>query len=378
MAVRLRTAPRPGQIQNLLIAAAVAAAAIAIVPIVIAIAGGAAGVTAPRAAFASAPAGEYAVVSRSLGSEDVIAVVPADDPSHPREVARIAHVAGYAPVGAVSPDGHTLALVVADAGPQANPTASLVALDLDSGDIRRLATNADVLRPPVWALDSRSVVITRPATATDGRSAVLVIQVFLDGSPAKELLRTAHVLGAYPVGFDQRGRLVTVVIDSRGSTLVRDGNELGLLSSQVTRDWRLSPDGASLAFIESSLANGLEYRGRLVAIDAPGGQPAMTAQALTADGQQLGVAWRPGAGAPTFGEEPVPSPAVAGSVSAQALQSSPGFDVPIAYSPAGVLAVTHWTGAGFADAGRSALELVSPTGRAGLPGFARFFGWTQR
>lgn len=376
LAVSLRTPPRAGHIQNGLIVAAIAAAAVAVVPIAMAIVGGPPAVGHVQSAFASAPSGEYAVVSRSNGAEDVIAVVPASNPAQARDVAHVAHVAGYAPVGSVSPDGRQLALVVAESGPQAAPAAALQAIELETGATKRLAEKVDVLRTPVWAPDSRSVVITR-GSSQSGDGSIHAVRVFLDGSAEQEVLRVAWALGAYPVGFDRDGHLISVVIDSRGSSLVRDDKELGLISSQITRDWRLSPDASQLAFVESDVRNGLQYRGRVVDVDAPENAQ-VTGQALRADGQQLGVAWQPGAVRPTFGEEPGAQRAVAAPASAQALEAQPGFDVPLAYSAGGVLAVTHWTGTGFADAGRSMLELVSPAGRSDLPGFSRFFGWTQR
>ncbi len=379
MAVSLRTAPRKGQIQNGLIIAAVAAAAAAILPIAIAIIGGVGPAGQARTAFAGAPAGDYAVVSRTDGGEDVISVVAVADPASPREVARVPHVPGYAANGSVSPDGRQVALVVADQGTQSNPVASLLVLDLESGALTRLSAGVDRLRTAVWTADSKAVVITRAAVTAEGRPAVQVVEVATDGSGERELLRVGNVLGVYPVGFDPQGRLVSVVIDSRGSALVREGQELGVISSQITRDWRLSPDGTQLAFVESDTAGGLQYRGRVVAVDVPEAAGEMAAQALSGGGQQLGVAWQPSGGAPTFGMEPAHGAASAGGVSAQALEASPGFDVPIAYSPGGdSLAVTHWTGLSFADAGRSSLELVSASGRTDLMGFARFLGWARR
>jgi hypothetical protein len=379
LAVSLRRAPRRGQIQNGLILAAVAAAAAAVLPIVVAVIGGVGSAGQARTAFAGAPAGEYAVVSRTDGANDIIAVVSEADPTSPREVARVPHLPGYAVNGSVSPDGQHVALVTADQGTQSNPMASLFVLDLESGVLKQLAGNVDVLRTAIWTADSQAVVTTRAATTTQGRPAVQVMQVAIDGSGERELLRVGNVLGVYPVGFDAQGRLVAVVIDGRGSSLVRDGQELGVMSPAITRDWRLSTDGTQLAFIESDTVGGLQYRGRVVAVDTPGPAGAMNAQALSAEGQQLGVAWKPAGGAATFGQEPERGPAPAGGVSAQALESSPGFDVPIAYAPGGdTLAVTHWTGMSFADAGRSSLELVSAGGRVDITGFARFVGWAQR
>lgn len=377
MAVSLRTSPRKGRIQNGLIIAAVVAATVAVLPIVIAVLGGAGATGAARSVFASASPGEYAVVSRTEGGTDVISIVSAKDPGAPQEVARVPHLPGYAANGSVSPNGQRLALVVADSGPQADPATALVVLDLESGAMNRVASDVDRLRTPLWTPDSRAVVTTRAATM-GGAGAISVIRINADGSGEGELSRFDGALGVYPVGFDGSGRLLSVVIDGRGSTLVRDGHELANISSQITRDWSLSPDGAQLAFIESSTDGGLHYSGRVVPVDGSASTASVSAQTLGA-GQQLGVAWQPSGATPTFGQEPGAAASAVGGVAAQALTTNSGFDVPIAYSPDGVtLAVNHWTGGSFADAGNASLELVSSKGRAPLAGFARFLGWAQR
>jgi len=377
LAVSLRHAPRKGQIQNGLIAAAVIAAAAAIVPIVIAAVLGVGSARGAKTAFASAPAGDYAVVSRTQGDQDIIAVVSSVNPGDVREIARVSHIDGYAANGSVSPDGRRVALVVADGGSKANPNAALVVLDLDTGEQTRLADDVDILRTPIWSSDSSSVVVNRNAQTTDGRAAIQVLRVELGGADPVELLRVANVLGVYPVGFDAQGRLVSVVVDGRGSTLVRDGQELGLLSEQITRDWRLSPDGAQIAFIESDVSGGLAYRGRVAVVDNLGGGVAHV-ESQVAGGQQLGVAWKPGDAAPTFGQERETA-GNAERMTAQELESSPGFDVPLAYASDGsALAVNHWTGASFADPGHATLQIVDGGQRADVQGFARFYGWARR
>ncbi len=377
MAVSFRHAPHKGQIQNGLIVAAVAAAAAAVIPIIIAIVLGVGSPRSARTAFASAPAGDYAVVSRTEGGQDVIAVVSSTDPGDVREVARVSHVDGYAANGAVSPDGRRVALVVADGGSKANPDAALVILDLDSGEQTRITDGVDILRTPLWLPDSASVLINRNVQTSDGRQAIQVLRAGLDGSKPVELLRVANVLGVYPVGFDAQARLVSVVIDGRGSTLLRDGKELGLLSDQITRDWRLSPDGMQVAFIESDVSAGLAYRGRVVSVENAGTGVAH-AEAQVAGGQQLGVAWKPGETAPVFGQEEKTAPNIE-RMTAQEIDMSPGFDLPLAFAADGsALAVNHWTGASFADPGHATLQIVSGDHRAAIEGFGRFYGWARR
>jgi hypothetical protein len=177
-------------------------------------------------------------------------------------------------------------------------------------------------------------------------------------------------MGAYPVGFDKGGELLAVTIDANGSTVVRAGSPVVRLSSHITRDWRLSPDGAALAFIEVDSSNGLRYVPRIIALSRAD-QGAVVAQSVAPSNTGLGVAWQPGSAAPTFGSEP-------SGVFAQGV-SGGGFDVPLAWSPDGeALAVQRWSGSGYANAGAMQLELVTPSGRRTLETFSRFLGWAAR
>jgi hypothetical protein len=164
------------------------------------------------------------------------------------------------------------------------------------------------------------------------------------------------------------------VLDSRGSTLYAGANEVLPLSSFATRDWRLSPDGSQVAFIEADTTVGLQYRARTVAID--GSAPEVQAQSLAAAGQQLGVAWNPAGARAVFGQEPGAGVA---SVQAQAA-SAAGFDVPLGFSADGSLGVVQrWSGTSFSAPGEMQLVLVGGDGAAAaIPGATRFFGWAVR
>lgn len=372
MAITFRPVPRRGHLQHVLIGFSVALAVVAVSPIAFALFGGVRSSVAPRTAFATAPAGTYLVVARPEGdSADVIVVSRADAPSLPMEITRVSHLSGYAPAGAVSPDGRRLALVVADGGTQAAPRAGLVLIDLATASASRIAENVQPLQTPLWTTDGAGVVVTR-APATNGqRGPIQVLRVGVGGGE-QELQALANASWVDAVGFDGPGHLMTVVIDSRGSTVQRDGIDLVNISAHITRDWQLSPDGTQLAFIESNTDEGLRYLARSVSLEGGG----VAAQQLTAEESALGVAWKPGAGAPTFGTEP--GQATGGGVQAQALTAA-GFDVPLGYSKDGAaLAVNHWNGASFAHAGEVSLQVVTSAGRADVPGASRFYGWLAR
>lgn len=321
----------------------------------------------PQTAFARAPSGQYAVVARDTGGATLVSVVGVDPEDAPMPIAVVPHLHGFSPRGAVSPSGRQVALITPDGAIAGRAVASLITLDLETGELRRLAEGLAPLQDALWTADSRAVVVTRNVHTGAGALAVAVAQVDLEGGETVLETHTGSVMVA-PVGFDAKGRLLAVRLDARGSTLTRDGIAVRWLSAHVTRDWSLSPDGTQLAFVEANTWQGLRYLPRVVAIE--GGGSVSAASASTP--QALGAAWAPSGGA-EFGREPYTPP---GSVSAQGMS---GFDVPLGYSRDGSsLAVRHWSGASFAEPGTPQLEIVSRLERRPLAGFTRFFGWSAR
>ncbi len=346
--------------------AGVAAGIAAFVPILSGLPGGSNG-NHPASALANAPSGLYAVVARSEEREDVILAAPASTPADLREIARVEHLPGFSSYGAVSPDGTKLALVVADAGTPGRPGASLIVVGLNDGSVERRAIAVDPLQLPVWSPDSAAIVVTR-TTGPDGLADVHIVKVPVHMGGETELVVARKVLGAYPIGFGADGRLLYVAIGADGSTLWRPAAKVADLSPFVSRDWRLSPDGSALAYIETDVSHGLQYRQKVVSLAAT----ASAAQYADDGGQHLGVAWPPRGAGPTFGDDP-------GSGRIAAQSATGGFTIPLDYAPGGeVLAVQAWSGDSYADAGTMSLAVLSANGQAAIPGASRFFGWTQR
>ena len=361
------SATRKARLPLLVIAAALLLAIAGIAPIVAGIFGGSRG-SAESNGLGPAPSGLYAVVVQEGEVEDIVVAHEATT-GEAREVARIAHLPGYGAIGAVSPDGELLAVVVADAGSIARPGASLLVINLESGLVERRATGVDPLQPPVWTPDSRAVVTARQSGDGPGVT-VSLLRVPAAGGPEDQLVIFNNVLGAFPFAVGRDGSLFSVVIDSRGSTVYGGNQEVVRLSGAITRDWRLSPDGASVAFIEADTLGGLRYRQRVVSLVAG----TAAAQLPEAVGQQLGVAWNPVDGRPRFGLDPVP---LTGERAAG--QRAGGFDLPLAFSPDGTaLAVQAWDGESFADPGEMRLALLVGDRRVLLPSATRFAGWSPR
>lgn len=279
------------------------------------------------------------------------------------EVANLPHVPGYNARGSVSPDGRFLAVLLATSGTPSHPIAELLLIDLRNGSVRTLVGGLPELQTPVWANDSRSIVLTRQPR----EDTVEVVRVSLDGDE-RLLFRAEPVLGVYPVGFGPDGAFYAVMLDGRGSTLLRDGAEVQKLSSGITRDWSLSPDGRQLGFIELLPGPPLTYVGRVVST-VPGAAVAQSS-ALLDSRQRLGVAWNPATGLPLFGVEPGPP---TGGASAQ---SVPGIDRPILFAPDGsALVVEHWDGATFEAPGRPQMQIIREGVRTSIP-VTKVFGWS--
>ncbi|GBD22573.1 hypothetical protein HRbin29_00209 [bacterium HR29] len=275
------------------------------------------------------------------------------------EVAVLPHLPGFSARGAVSPDGRYLAAVVATSGTAAQPSAELLLVDLWNGRVRSLLGGLPYLQDPVWANDSRSVAVTRePFLGT-----VEVIRVGLGGGQTL-LVERDGVLGIYPVGFAPDGTLYSVLLDARGSTLLRGAEEVRLLTGGLTRDWTLSPDGRELAFVA---LEGGKYLGRVVPVEP--GVAAAQAAAFADGRQRLAPVWDPATGRVLFAEEP----AAGGGAFAQ---STGGIDRPLAYAPDGsALAVEHWDGSSFAAPGRPEVQVIR--GGERLPvAVTRVFGWS--
>jgi hypothetical protein len=253
--------------------------------------------------------------------------------------------------------------VVADGGTQVQPLASLIVLDLATGGAIRIASDLSYLQDPVWTPDGGGVVAVRNAEAASA-----LVRFPIPGGN-EETVASWAASGLYPVAYDPQGRLVSIIVDGRGSTVARDENEVLQLSPSITRDWALSPDGTRIAFVETDLSSGVNYLPRVVSLEN-GGVAAMAAQS---DSQALGAAWSPASADVSFGLEPG-TPA-----SGLAFAAEAGFDVPLQYAPDGsTLAVTHWTGSSFETPGDASLDIVTPAGRETIAGASRFFGWSAR
>mgnify|MGYP001419298843 CR=1 FL=1 len=335
MAVSTRHMTRHHDYSRLFIALAVLGGVIALAPIVAAIAGlGGAGVGA-RTAFASAPSGEYVVLGRNEGKVD----------------------------------GKRLALVTVDGGSGSHPVASLNVIDMESGRIVRAAENVVPGQSPLWSADGGDLVFTRMPSGNESQGPIHLLRVSRDGDRERRLREFTSALGVYPVGYDSEGRLVTVILDAAGTSVDREGAERLPLSTNLTRDWKVSPDGLQIAFVDVDATAGVEYIARTARLDG------RSVESLSAQVSALGTAWNPATNDPSFGVEPG-----AGDPTGRIQElSAAGFDVPLGYSASGkALTVNHWSGGSFDEPGRPQLQVIAGNSRVTYEDQTRFFGWSSR
>ncbi len=272
--------------------------------------------------------------------------------------------------GSANPQGNTLGLVTVSGNSGAR--ASLTFVTVPGRDITVAGASFDFLTALAWSPDGAHVagqLSSLPDAA--GRVMVNIIRAEAATGAVETLATFEDVLLAAPVGYSPNGeRLFVVTVDQTGSWLwaAEPGEapeKVGRLSAGATRDWRLSPDGARLAYIGSP-AGDRSYSGRVFVI-ATG-----SVQTFQVEAEQLGASWRPGAVAPDFGGP-------GGSLQLEQPPAAGSYVIPIEWSPDGetLIANVLVPGEDPLDPPVVSTELVTASSRALLaeaPG-ARFLGW---
>lgn len=358
------------------------------------LAGGTAGNPADLLGSGVAPSASGAaqvLVSEFDIDADTLWVAPADRPTERQVVAVVPHAAHYGIYATLSPDGQYVAYTALSPQLQdvnADSPAEVWVTPMDGGQSRLLATDADLLVPPVWASDSTSLVFRRSQASANEAGDFQLVRVSLTGS---ETTLIAAEVALFPVDFSPDGALLYYTqLSAAGSELGQvpvGGGQASLvahLGDDFTRDWHLSPDASRLAFLapqESQAGTVLQAW----VVDLKGErqlQPVLPVPDRPT--QEFNPIWNPEDGDLTVGRLALgewSAPAVRVDASdVEALEApAQGFDVPLSWSPDGdTLALRSFEGDLTAGLGPWHLVLLSGQGQrtevAG-DGELSFVGW---
>lgn len=303
-------------------------------------------------------------------SDHIVAVNP-DNTGDRTTIATIDHATGYGVFPVLSPDGKAIAYTALPAN-VANPapdTPAQAAVVDAKGHVQTLATDIDLLVPPVWMPNSRAIVVRKNTPERNAAGTFQLLLLGRDGS--RTTITTWSTAALFPIAFSpDSSKLYFATLNSAGSDLYSvapDGSgetKLAHLSDDVSRDWKLSPDGTTLAY--SVAQSGPKPAIITRTLDLASGA---VADAVAASGprEEFNPAWRRDGELtiasvnPQGGGDAV---AVGGGGQTQSITShASSIDLPLAWSPDGSkLAVRAVQGASPTDAGASHVELVDGKG----------------
>jgi Tol biopolymer transport system component len=333
--------------------------------------------------------GTHLVLSEFGNRTDSIVAVDPNDVTSRTAIASVDHAPGFGIFATLSPDGRAIAytaLPPTTERPAPDAPAQAAVIDTN-GETKLLADDIDLLVPPVWAPDGKSIVVRKNTPAPESAGTFDLILLGLDGS--RSTITTWHSASVFPIGFAPGGsKLYFTTLNANGSDLYSvapDGSgetQVAHLSDQITRDWTLSPDGASIAYTES--ISGQSPQLIVKRIDLASGGISL---ALPGDNTQsaFNPAWRPdgalsvGAVLTAGGGEAVS--VAAGGAPRALTQTADSMDLPLTWSPdGGTLVVRVIEGKTPFEAGPSHIEIVDGSGeRAPVSDDADVLvvGWTR-
>ena len=330
-------------------------------------------------------AGPRLLVSEfGIDADTIVAIDPADVSGSREVIATIDHASEYGIIASLAPDGEAIAYTAlpVDAlrpAPDAPAIAGVVAAN---GETRVLANDIDLLVAPVWSPDSASIVVRKNTRCEDAglsceefpAGAFELLLLGRDGS--RSTITAWRSASVFPVGFSLDGAtLYFATLSTAGTDIYRvaiDGSDEALiahLSDEVARDWRISPDGTTVAYSVAESGPVPSIVARTLVLATGEIADALPADALAFGPPSTGVArgefspaWAPGGGL-TVAALNLDGGATAvstadGDATAE-LRSVDTIDLPLGWSPDGeTLAVRSVEGETPYEAGASRVELV--------------------
>lgn len=316
----------------------------------------------------------------------------ATNPSIRTLVATIPH----APEWGINPSGRAAGDLVAftvlppSAVPARETPAELHVLNVATGAIRLLATDADLLTAPVFDHAGTHLVYRR--NGEGGQQSI--VSVDLATGAQRSLYTVETTYGIYPVGSGSDNGVLFAVLSRGGTDLYRVGTagqpQLVLHASNgIARDWDISPDGRRVSFV----APGTEDErvvNRLEVVDlASGTRVSVPSVDVPRAVEEYAPVWRPDGSAITLGREAYPDdragavtyPLGAGTPLALATPRQ-GYDVPVSWSADGeYLAARSFDGTSAQDPGDESLVVIALGGERQTVTATNevvFLGWVGR
>jgi hypothetical protein len=301
---------------------------------------------------------EYGPTADTLWVTDAVA-------NRRQRLMSIPHAPEFGAVPSLSPDGRIFVYAALPPGtlaPTADSPAELWLAGLrPNATPSLLSSRADLLVPAVWSPDATSVVFRRSAAGYR-----LYVADIATGSERELVMSPDAAL--FPVAFADANTLFYIAISATGSDLrtvtLSSGADLPYahLSNGLTRDWKLSSRGDTLAYLVIAV-DGANVVSRALIYDLAAGRVRAASQTESLD---FGPTFMPN-GELTFGR------LINGETTAGVTRASTdapplaapdrGFDVPLAWSPRGegVLA-RSFENASITAPGRATLTLIDLAG----------------
>ncbi|MPZ49000.1 MAG: hypothetical protein GEU75_06770 [Dehalococcoidia bacterium] len=328
------------------------------------------------------PGGQHVAYFAFGSSSDTLWLVDPAQPSQRRKVLVAPHATDFGVVPSLAPDRRSFLFASLPAtikAPSPETPADLWLSDVTGSAPSLVASGIDLLVPAVWSRDGQSTVFRRSRAASQAapsESRLFILDLQTGG---ERELAAATDAALFPVGFAPDGRFYLVRLDGSGSYLVTIGAATGeqapavQIAPGLTRDWTLSPAGTELAYLEMELTPDSVSSSAFVLDLATGTvEPAAT-------GDAFGPIWT------SSGELVVGQDAVNDNIASFAERGglslprpARGFDVPLAFTTAGDLALVRaFEGSSAMAPGRSLLAVLGLDGSRTTiaSGEVTFLGW---
>ena len=313
-------------------------------------------------------------------TDTIVAVDPNDVAGARTQIATVDHAPGFGVFPVLAHDGKAIAYTALPPGAiKPGPASPAEAAIVDvGGETHALADDVDLLVPPIWSPDDQSIVVrknTAPRDGSDGAGSFELLLLGRDGS--RSTITSWQSASVFPISYSNDGaKIYFATLNNTGADLYSvapNGSgetKIAHLSDEIARDWRLSPDGATIAYSVATSGASPAVITKTLALDSGNATEAVAADQLEAGPPSTGIArgelnptWRPG-GQLTIGALKLDGGGDALTIdgagaTSRVTTNTDGIDLPLAWAPDETsLAVRALDGRTPFDASTSHVDLV--------------------